>query len=153
MPSLMILADMENRDIIVTGGIAKQYPVEETFVPHNPLNRPKMHYTKPIIALLVYVAQFVLLCLIPYGEWWIAALVLTGYSAVYFAIIAKKTVIWMVHLYQNLASDETRLRCVFEPSCSEYMILAVEKYGVVRGVWKGIGRLRRCGCESGIDYP
>ena len=144
---------MENRDIIVTGATTRMVPDEEKFVPHNPLNRPKMHYTKPIIALSVFIIQFVLLCLIPYGEWWIGAIVLTVYTIAYMSVIAKRAVIWMVHLYQNLASDETRLRCVFEPSCSEYMILAVQKYGVIKGVYKGINRLRRCGHEHGIDYP
>ena len=145
---------MENNDRIkVVSTTVRSVNVEEEFIPHNPLHRPTIHYTKPVIAFLVYVIQFILLCLIPYGQWYIGVLVLTGYSIAYFAVIAKRTVIWLVHLYQSRASDETRLRCVFEPSCSEYMILAVEKYGVVRGVIKGIGRLRRCGCESGIDYP
>ena len=73
---------------------------------------------------------------------------------VYLAVISKKIIIWMVHLYQNKAPDAVRLRCVFEPSCSEYMILAIEKYGVVRGVWKGIQRLGRCHAPNGgKDYP
>lgn len=144
---------MGNGDIVVAGARSKEEPLQEEFVPHNPLNRPKMHYTKPIIALVVFIIQLVLLCLIPYGEWWICAIVLTVYVVAYMAVIAKRAVIWSVHLYQNLASDETRLKCVFEPSCSEYMILAVTKYGVIRGVLKGINRLHRCGYESGVDYP
>ena len=48
----------------------------------------------------------------------------------------------------------SRLKCVFEPSCSEYMILAVNKYGLVRGVIKGIRRLLRCHPPNGgKDYP
>ena len=34
--------------------------------------------------------------------------------------------------------------CRFSPSCSEYFIAAVEKYGPRRGAWKGICRLCRC---------
>jgi putative membrane protein insertion efficiency factor len=34
--------------------------------------------------------------------------------------------------------------CRFCPTCSEYFILAVRKYGPVRGASKGIGRLCRC---------
>ena len=75
-------------------------------------------------------------------------------SAVYVLILSKRAVIWLVHLYQNRASDATRLRCVFTPSCSEYMILAVEKYGSVIGVIKGIRRLMRCHAPNGgEDYP
>ena len=143
-----------NDEIIVWAGNSEpvDYNVNK-FVPHNPLERPTIHYVKPIIALVVYVLQFVGLALIPYGKWWITMLVLIGYSVIYGSFIAKRTIIWLVHLYQNKASDETRLRCTMEPSCSVYMILSVEKYGVIRGVYKGIRRLFRCGSESGIDYP
>jgi putative membrane protein insertion efficiency factor len=34
--------------------------------------------------------------------------------------------------------------CRFQPSCSEYMILAVRKYGPVCGAWKGVRRICRC---------
>lgn len=34
--------------------------------------------------------------------------------------------------------------CRFQPSCSEYMILAVRKYGPIRGAWKGVRRICRC---------
>jgi putative component of membrane protein insertase Oxa1/YidC/SpoIIIJ protein YidD len=146
---------MENKDINVMAGLTSVSEIkdENEFVPYNPLHRPEIHYTKAIIALVVYVIQFVALIFIPYPAWWIRLLVLFGYSVLYFAVIAKRAVIWAVHLYQNKASDETRLKCVFEPSCSEYMILAVQKYGVIRGVIKGIKRLHRCGRESGVDYP
>ena len=144
---------MDNEEIIVEGFTTEMVGLDPPFVPNNPLNRPKMNYVKPIIALLVFIAQFVGLCFIPYKTWWMALIVLSLYSIIYLSIIAKKTIIWLVHLYQNLAPDEVRLRCVFEPSCSEYMVLAIQKYGVVKGVIKGIDRMRRCGSEQGIDYP
>lgn len=34
--------------------------------------------------------------------------------------------------------------CRFTPSCSEYFILAVRKYGPIRGAWKGVCRIGRC---------
>src|SRR5204863_10103443 len=34
--------------------------------------------------------------------------------------------------------------CRFEPTCSIYMMQAIEKYGALRGVWLGIRRLSRC---------
>jgi putative membrane protein insertion efficiency factor len=45
--------------------------------------------------------------------------------------------------------------CRFEPSCSEYFIGAVRKYGPVRGACKGVGRICRCGPWSvgGLDPP
>jgi putative membrane protein insertion efficiency factor len=45
--------------------------------------------------------------------------------------------------------------CRFYPSCSEYFILAVRKYGPLRGACKGVGRLCRCNPWSvgGFDPP
>lgn len=34
--------------------------------------------------------------------------------------------------------------CNMYPTCSEYMIIAVEKYGVFKGVFKGVRRVLRC---------
>lgn len=79
---------------------------------------------------------------------------LLAFSIIYISLILKRTVIWFVHLYQNKASDKTRLKCVFEPSCSEYMLLSIEKYGLIKGVINGIKRLRRCHPPNGgVDYP
>jgi len=43
--------------------------------------------------------------------------------------------------------------CRFYPSCSEYMYTAVERYGVVRGVWLGTKRILRCQpfSKGGVD--
>jgi len=43
--------------------------------------------------------------------------------------------------------------CRFSPSCSEYVYLAVEKYGVVKGLRLGIKRVVRCNpwSKGGID--
>jgi putative membrane protein insertion efficiency factor len=62
--------------------------------------------------------------------------------------------IWVIRLYQRYAPNYIRLACVFEPSCSEYMILSIQKYGFIRGVIKGIHRLQRCHLPNGgTDYP
>ena len=45
--------------------------------------------------------------------------------------------------------------CRFTPGCSEYFILAVRKYGPVRGAAKGAWRVCRCNplCPGGYDPP
>ncbi|MDH5631404.1 MAG: membrane protein insertion efficiency factor YidD [Gammaproteobacteria bacterium] len=35
-------------------------------------------------------------------------------------------------------------RCRFHPSCSEYSITAVERFGVLRGMWLSLRRVGRC---------
>lgn len=62
--------------------------------------------------------------------------------------------IWFVRLYQRFAPISMRSMCRYEPSCSQYMILAIQKYGPFRGIPMGIRRLRRCGHKGGgFDYP
>jgi uncharacterized protein len=50
----------------------------------------------------------------------------------------------LVRLYQWTFSPLLGRRCRFEPSCSEYFIGAVSKYGVIRGVLRGAWRICRC---------
>ena len=56
-----------------------------------------------------------------------------------------------IDLYQgNLSSHMTHVGlCKFIPTCSDYMRLAVMKYGSVKGVAKGLWRICRCSPSSG----
>lgn len=60
-----------------------------------------------------------------------------------------------VRLYQWLVSPWLPRACRFHPSCSQYMIGAVAKYGAVRGGWRGIKRVCRCHPfhPGGFDPP
>lgn len=57
--------------------------------------------------------------------------------------------------YQRLISARRRSRCVFEPSCSAYAVLAIEHQGLARGLMATMRRLWRCRAENlgVIDYP
>lgn len=67
---------------------------------------------------------------------------------------SKSIVIFVIHIYQRYASYQTRASCLFIPNCSDYMILAIQKYGTFRGVKKGFARFKRCKYPNGgIDYP
>lgn len=69
-------------------------------------------------------------------------------------LLIKKSLICIIQLYQHFAPDNLRKKCRFEPSCSDYMIFAIKKYGVLAGVKKGICRLKRCNINhGGYDYP
>ncbi|OGZ05039.1 MAG: hypothetical protein A2942_03470 [Candidatus Lloydbacteria bacterium RIFCSPLOWO2_01_FULL_50_20] len=65
----------------------------------------------------------------------------------------KNILISVVVFYQRIFSpDKGILRqlypfrgaCVMYPSCSEYMLLAVKKYGLFKGFFLGIYRIGRC---------
>jgi putative membrane protein insertion efficiency factor len=55
-----------------------------------------------------------------------------------------ETLIAAARLYQRTLSPLFGQRCRFEPSCSAYFILAVQKNGAVRGTLRGIWRICRC---------
>lgn len=52
--------------------------------------------------------------------------------------------ILVIRLYQVTLSPLLGPACRFEPSCSRYMIGALQKHGVIKGLWKGTGRVLRC---------
>ena len=56
--------------------------------------------------------------------------------------------------YKYFISPLLGNNCRFYPSCSEYMMSAIERFGVFKGIGLGIKRLGRChpGCEGGIDH-
>ena len=56
----------------------------------------------------------------------------------------QKVVIATLRLYKRFLSPVLPSACRFSPTCSEYMIEAVGKYGVARGVGRGLLRLLRC---------
>jgi len=58
--------------------------------------------------------------------------------------IAGRALILLIRCYQKLLSPFTGNCCRFYPSCSNYWIEAIRKYGCIRGAWKGILRLAKC---------
>ena len=60
------------------------------------------------------------------------------------ATIPARLLVAVVRLYQITLSPWLGQACRFEPTCSNYMIEAVHKYGFLRGGWRGICRLARC---------
>ena len=64
-------------------------------------------------------------------------------------------IIGLVRVYQFTLSPIFGGQCRFRPTCSHYMIEAVEKYGAVRGGLKGLWRILRCNplARGGYDPP
>ena len=56
----------------------------------------------------------------------------------------QELVIGTLRIYKRWISPLLPSACRFQPTCSEYMIVAVDKYGVARGVWRGLARLLKC---------
>ena len=69
--------------------------------------------------------------------------------------VASTVLIAAVRFYQVCLRPVLPAVCRFEPSCSEYFIQAVHKYGPLRGACKGVGRICRCHPwhPGGFDPP
>lgn len=56
----------------------------------------------------------------------------------------QTVVITLLKGYKLVVSPLLPSACRYYPTCSEYMMEAVARYGVLRGVWMGLKRLGRC---------
>ncbi len=60
-----------------------------------------------------------------------------------------------LRLYQWLVSPALGPRCKYYPSCSEYAVGSIRRYGVLRGFVLAAWRLLRCNpwSHGGVDFP
>ncbi|MEO0223618.1 MAG: membrane protein insertion efficiency factor YidD [candidate division WOR-3 bacterium] len=67
----------------------------------------------------------------------------------------KNIIIGFIKFYKLFLSPILPNSCRFYPTCSDYMILSIEKHGILIGLLKGIWRIIRCNpiSKGGIDYP
>lgn len=65
----------------------------------------------------------------------------------------RKVAIAALRFYKRFVSPLLPSACRFHPTCSQYMLEAVQKYGLARGAWLGVLRLLRCHPfhEGGFD--
>ena len=64
----------------------------------------------------------------------------------------KFVVIKLLHIYKFVISPLLHPSCRYEPTCSQYMINAVKKKGIIRGICLGIWRVLRCNPFGGFGY-
>lgn len=66
--------------------------------------------------------------------------------------VLKAIFIMPVRLYQLLISPLLPNSCRFTPTCSQYTLEAIQKYGPLKGIWLGIKRISRCRPGGGFGY-
>ncbi len=64
----------------------------------------------------------------------------------------KWVLIQLVLLYRVTLGQLLGGHCRYVPSCSQYAIDAINKYGAARGAWKAVKRLARCHPLGGSGY-
>ena len=65
---------------------------------------------------------------------------------------ARWLALFFVRAYQIFLGPFFGGNCKFEPSCSHYAHQAIERFGVMRGIWLGAKRLLRCRPFSASGY-
>ena len=56
----------------------------------------------------------------------------------------KFLLIGLIQIYRLLISPIFPPSCRFQPTCSQYALDAVERFGSIRGSWMAIKRILRC---------
>lgn len=56
----------------------------------------------------------------------------------------KKLFLFLIRFYRKYISPLSAPKCRFVPTCSQYALEAVEKYGALKGGWMSLKRILRC---------
>ena len=56
----------------------------------------------------------------------------------------KQIFLKLIKFYQRGISPFFPARCRYEPTCSQYAVAAIEKYGALKGGWLAFRRIMRC---------
>ena len=56
----------------------------------------------------------------------------------------KRLLIWLIQGYRAFISPLFPPACRFQPTCSQYAIQAIERFGPCYGIWLAIRRILRC---------
>jgi uncharacterized protein len=65
---------------------------------------------------------------------------------------AKFVTLKLLRAYKWAISPMLPAACRYLPTCSEYAMEAVERYGALRGGWMALGRVLRCHPFAGAGY-
>ncbi|MEO0139129.1 MAG: membrane protein insertion efficiency factor YidD [candidate division WOR-3 bacterium] len=66
-----------------------------------------------------------------------------------------ESLIFLINAYRKYISPLKPATCRFYPTCSEYAVLSLRKYGLFKGLFKAVWRVLRCNpfSKGGIDLP
>ena len=64
----------------------------------------------------------------------------------------KKLFLTLIKFYQRAISPWLPARCRYSPTCSQYAVEAITKYGAAKGGWLALKRFLRCHPFAKHDY-
>ncbi len=146
-------ADVQIAEQILLTKIRQSYEQPQRIV-----IRPKISVWKDVLLLIltltVIVVSLILTLMLTSISRLLFVVVCILSGVLYLAVFSKKLLITAIVIYQKYAPEFVRSSCLFEPCCSEYMKISINKYGVCKGFVKGIKRISRCRYPNGgIDEP
>lgn len=56
----------------------------------------------------------------------------------------KQILISLIEFYQKNISAYTTAKCRYQPTCSNYMLIAIQRFGTIKGIMMGCARILRC---------
>lgn len=64
----------------------------------------------------------------------------------------RRLLIFLIRLYQKFLSPLLGANCRYTPTCSQYGIEAIKKYGALKGGWMALKRIVSCNPWGGHGY-
>ncbi|MGI6467286.1 MAG: membrane protein insertion efficiency factor YidD [Sphaerochaetaceae bacterium] len=58
--------------------------------------------------------------------------------------VVREIFLFPTHLYRLLISPYLPSSCIYDPTCSSYMVQSVRRHGIFKGFVMGMGRILRC---------
>ncbi len=122
---------------------------------NHPLSRPYVNWLRALFILIAteVLLVFVLLSLrLPASSFFLC---FETSNLILCLSFGKPILRLLVQLYQRYASESTRRQCACRPSCSEYALLALDKYWLGKAVWLIVRRVCHTCQLPGykLDYP
>jgi putative membrane protein insertion efficiency factor len=64
----------------------------------------------------------------------------------------KRLLLMLIRFYRKALSPHLPASCRYQPTCSQYTLTAIERFGALRGSWMGFWRILRCNPFSKGGY-
>ena len=122
---------------------------------HHELSRPRINWIKVLSVMILF--EFVnCTCLtllhLPVSSFFIY------FETIHIIVVllfGKQILRLVIKIYQRYASEATRRQCTCKPTCSEYALLALDKYWWGKAAWLIVKRVTQTCQRPGykIDYP
>ena len=70
----------------------------------------------------------------------------------FFTTLVSRLMLGLIWIYRHLISPLTPPACRYTPTCSQYAVEAIKKYGPFKGGWLAFKRILRCHPWGGSGY-